>query len=210
MSSSQAWLREHFSDPYVKQAKQQGYPSRAAYKLLEIQAKDHLLKSGHVVVDLGAAPGGWSYVAREHVGSQGVVIAVDQQPMTSLAGMYFLQGDLNDPTLLDQLKQAVKERSGRSTVDLVISDMAPNISGEKSIDQPRSLHLVELAWDCARQLLKPRGVFLAKAFQGSGLDDLIAELRLHFEHVKLRKPQSSRSRSSEVYILGNGFLGYNQ
>ena len=210
MGDSKRWLKEHFSDQYVKKAKQQGYPSRAAYKLLEIQAKDQLIKPGMVVVDLGAAPGGWSVVAEELVGGKGAVIALDLLPMEPISGVVFIQGDFNEASVFNLLETSVVEASQGGRADLVISDMAPNISGEKSIDQPRSLHLVELAWDCARQLLKPGGAFIAKVFQGEGVDALLVELRCHFKRIKLRKPKSSRSRSSEVYILGTEFLGYNE
>src|SRR3990167_187021 len=143
MSSSNRWLKEHFSDQYVKKAQQAGYRSRAAYKLLEIQAKDHLIKPGNVVIDLGSAPGGWSIVARDLVGPKGRVIAVDLLPMAAIPGVTFIQGDFNDPVVFKKLQDEICAQG--AAVDLVISDMAPNISGEKSIDQPRSLHLVELA-----------------------------------------------------------------
>ena len=205
MTDSKRWLKEHFADEYVKKAKQQGYPSRAAYKLLEIQTKDHLFKPGMIVVDLGAAPGGWSVVARELIGSKGAVIAVDLLPMKPIAGVTFIEGDFNEEAVFKQLDEAVKVHAVRGVVDLVISDMAPNISGEKSIDQPRSLHLLELAWDTARRLLKPGGSFVAKVFQGPGLDEVLMQLRRHFKRVKLRKPKASRARSSEVYICAYEF-----
>lgn len=206
MTDSKRWLQEHFSDQYVKKAQQQGYPSRAAYKLLEIQAKDQLLKPGMIVVDLGAAPGGWSVVARELVGSKGRVIAVDLLPMETIVGVTFIQGDFNEQSVFEKVKRAVQEYSGMGRVDLVISDMAPNISGEKSIDQPRSLHLLELAWEgCASRLLKPGGGFLVKVFQGPGVDGLVVQLRDYFKRVKLRKPKASRERSSEVYVCATEF-----
>ena len=208
-SSSKRWIKEHQRDHYVKSAKKHGYPSRAAYKLLELQQKYQLFKPGMTVVDLGAAPGGWSVVAKELVGQKGVVIAVDLLPISPLAGVEFIQGDFNEQQVFTQLQQRVVERTPNGQVDLVISDMAPNISGMKSVDQPRSLHLVELAWDCAQQLLKPGGGFLAKIFQGPGVDALLGDLRKHFKRVKLRKPSASRPRSSEVYILGIEFLSYN-
>lgn len=206
MANSKQWLREHFSDPYVKKAKQQGYPSRAAYKLLDIQAKDHLIKPGMLVVDLGASPGGWSVVAKDLVGSRGAVIGVDLLPLPPISGVTFIQGDCNDEAVFEQLQAEIRKHSKTGRVDLVISDMAPNISGEKSIDQPRSLHLVELAWECATQLLKPGGGFLAKIFQGPGIDRFLVQLRRHFKRVKLRKPKASRARSSEVYVCASEFF----
>lgn len=205
MTDSKRWLKEHFSDQYVKKAKQEGYPSRASYKLLELQAKDHLFKPGMIVVDLGAAPGGWSVVAKDLVGPKGAVIAVDLLPMKPIAGVTFIQGDFNEEAVFEHLQEAVHECSKSGWVDLVISDMAPNISGEKSIDQPRSLHLLELAWDCAGRLLKPGGSFLAKVFQGPGVDEVLVQLRQHFKPVKLRKPKASRARSSEVYVCATEF-----
>lgn len=205
MSQSKRWLREHRTDYYVKKSQQEGYPSRAAYKLLEIQQKDQLIKPGMVVIDLGAAPGGWSKVARELVGERGKVIALDLLPMEPISGVTFLQGDFNDDNILQKLFSVLENQP----VDLVISDMAPNISGQKSIDQPRTMHLVELAWDFARKVLKEGGSFLVKVFQGQGVDAFILELRKEFKTVKIRKPKSSRARSREVYILGRDFLGYN-
>lgn len=210
MTNKKHWLKEHFSDQYVKKAHREGQRSRAAYKLLDIQAKDKLIKPGASVIDLGAAPGGWSMVAKALVGSKGVVIAVDRLAMAAIPDTIFIQGDFGEASTLERVKEVVKKETDRGQVDLVISDMAPNISGEKTIDQPRSLHLVELAWDCAQQLLKPKGNFLAKIFQGSGVDELLTELRQNFKRVKLRKPKSSRPRSSEIYVLGIEFLGYNK
>jgi len=198
---SKRWLEEHFSDPYVKRAQEMGYPSRAAFKLLDLQEKDHFLKSGMSVVDLGAAPGGWSMVAQKIVGEKGHVFALDLLPMDPMTGVTFIQGDFREDAVLEQLLLALDGRP----VNAVISDMAPNISGQKSVDQPRSVHLVELAWDCAQQILQPGGTFLAKIFQGEGVDDLVRELKKHFKAVKLRKPKSSRPRSPEFYILGIGF-----
>ncbi len=210
MTASKRWLKEHRDDVYVKRAKQEGYPSRAAYKLLEIHEKDHLFKPGMVLVDLGATPGGWSLLAQELVGPDGLVIAVDVLPMPSITGVEFIQGDFSDPKVFEQLCVLVQKKTSDGQVDLVISDMSPNMSGMKIIDQPRSLHLVELAWDCAKTLLKPGGTFLTKIFQGEGVDAFLLDLRRHFKHVKLRKPSASRSRSREVYLLGREFLGYNQ
>lgn len=207
MSDSKRWLKDHFSDAYVKRAQKAGYPSRAAYKLLEIQAKDRLFRPGMQVVDLGAAPGGWSMVAAELVGPAGAVLAVDCLPMDPLSGVFFIQGDFNDQAVLDKLLAKVAESGSKAQVDLVMSDMAPNLSGQKSIDQPASLHLVELAWDCAQQVLAPGGSFLAKIFQGAGVDLLIRDMRTHFKAFKIRKPEASRPRSREIYILGKHFLG---
>lgn len=201
MTQSKRWLKEHFSDIYVKQSKKDGYPSRAAYKLLELQEKERLLKPGMVVVDLGAAPGGWSVVARDVVGAKGKVIAVDCLPMNAMSGIYFIKGDFTEMAVLDELLQVV----GEDGVDLVISDMSPNISGHKTIDQPKSMYLVELALDFAIKVLKPGGCFLAKVFQGQGVEGFVKELRTHFKSVGYRKPKASRSRSSEIYILAKDF-----
>ncbi len=203
MGDSKRWLREHFDDVYVKRAQKEGYPSRAAYKLLEIQDKDHLLKPGMIVVDLGAAPGGWSLVAKRLVGSGGRVIALDILLMQVPEGVEFICGDFTGKDVYNQLVSLI----GEKRVDVVLSDLAPNMSGQKSIDQPRSLYLVELAWDFAKNNLAPGGTFLAKVFQGSGVEDLIRDLRKSFKQVKLRKPKASRARSPEVYIVGKFFLG---
>lgn len=201
MSSSKRWLKEHFDDPYVKKAQREGYPSRAAYKLLEIQEKDRIIKPGMVVVDLGAAPGGWSVVARKLVGPKGEVFALDILPMDHLTGVTFFQGDFTEQETLNHLLELLADRE----VDLVISDMAPNMIGMKSVDQPKLVGLVELAVDCAYQILKPGGTFLTKVFQGEGVDAVIKNLRAHFKTVKIRKPSASRSRSNEVYILAQGY-----
>lgn len=197
---SKRWLKEHFSDQYVKRAKSEGYLSRASYKLLEIQEKDKILRRGMRVVDLGAAPGGWSQVAREIVGP-GCVFALDILEMAPIEGVTVIQGDFCETSVLEQLLAAV----GDAGIDLVMSDMAPNISGIKSVDQPRSVYLVELAFDFALQVLKPGGCFLAKVFQGAGVDELIRVARSRFTQVRIRKPDASRARSPEMYILGLGF-----
>jgi 23S rRNA (uridine2552-2'-O)-methyltransferase len=209
MSNSKQWLQEYFSDEFVKKAKIEGYISRAAYKLLEIQERDQLIKPGMLVVDLGCAPGGWSQVINEAVGTKGRVIGIDLLPMQAISGVEFIQGDFNEQAILDLLINKISDGDNISTVDLVLSDMAPNISGQKSIDQPRSVNLLELALDCALKILKPRGGFFVKAFQGEGIDAFIKEARQHFKTVKIRKPKASRARSSEIYILGMEFLGYN-
>lgn len=202
-SSSKRWLKEHFDDSYVQRAQKEGYRSRACYKLLEIQEKDRLVKPGMTVVDLGSAPGGWSQVAANLVGHNGRVIASDILPMDSLAGVDFVLGDFTEESVLHEILALI----GDSPVDLVISDMAPNMSGMPAVDQPRSMYLVELALDLARQVLKPGGAFLAKVFQGEGFDPLLQEMRTNFLTVQSRKPAASRSRSREVYQLCKGFRG---
>lgn len=202
--SSQRWLDEHFDDMYVKQAQKQGYRSRACFKLMEIHEKDKLFKPGMLVIDLGAAPGSWSQVAAELMGSSGRIIASDILPMNPLADVTFIQGDFTDETVFDEIMAAVNN----SPVDLVMSDMAPNMSGMKDIDQPRSMYLVELAVDLAKQVLAPGGVFLSKVFQGEGFEALQRDLRECFQQVIIRKPAASRSRSSETYVLAKGFKGW--
>ena len=202
---SKRWLQEHFKDLYVKRSQAEGYVSRAAYKLLEIQQKDRIFCPGMRVLDLGSAPGGWSQVARECVGKNGQVVASDILPMTPLQDVLFVQGDFTQQPVLDDILTVL---SGEQ-LDIVISDMAPNLSGQKSIDQPRSVYLVELAWDCAQKVLALGGSFLVKIFQGEGVDVLIAEMKPYFKQIKFRKPAASRARSREVYILGTGFMRYN-
>ncbi len=201
--SSGRWLQEHFDDPYVQRAKDEGYRSRASFKLLELDARDRLFRPGMTVVDLGAAPGGWSQVAAQQVGDRGRVIASDILPMDAMAGVHFVQGDFTDNSVYEALLAAIDGRP----VDLVISDMAPNMSGMASIDQPRAMYLVELALDLARQVLKPDGVFLAKVFQGEGFETLLSEMKQSFAKVQSRKPESSRARSREIYQLCRGFKG---
>lgn len=201
--SSGRWLQEHFDDQYVQKAKDEGYRSRASFKLLELNEKDKLIKPGMTVVDLGAAPGGWSQVAVQLVGDSGQVIASDILPMDSMAGVTFIQGDFTEDAVYEKILEAV----GDKPVDVVISDMAPNMSGMSSIDQPKAMYLVELALDLARQVLKPDGVFLAKVFQGEGFDALLAEMRQSFTKVQSRKPDSSRARSREIYQLCRGYKG---
>ena len=201
--SSSDWLQEHFKDQYVLKSQQDGYRSRAAYKLLQIQEKDKIIKQGMNVVDLGAAPGGWSQVVRQFVGGKGKVIALDILPMDQLAGVDFVLGDFQEDSVLDELLSVVNNEP----IDLVISDMAPNITGVKAVDQPRSIYLLELAMDLASQVLKPGGTLLMKVFQGEGFQPLLAELRKNYQKVITRKPDASRSRSSEVYLLAKGFKG---
>jgi len=208
--SSQRWLKEHFSDPYVKKAQAEGLRSRAAYKLEELVERDRLLKPGMVVVDLGAAPGGWSQWVRaeldrlSHNGTQdpGRVIALDILEMPGLAGVEFLHGDFREDAVLSALEAAL----GGKPVDLVLSDMAPNKSGVEAVDQPRGMHLAELAMDFADGHLKPGGTFLIKLFQGVGFDDYVRQLRRRYAKVAIRKPAASRKRSPEVYALAQGKL----
>ena len=207
--SSQRWLKEHFSDPYVKKAQAEGLRSRAAYKLEEVVARDRLLKPGMTVVDLGAAPGGWSQWVRAELdrlskGSDeaGRVIALDILEMPGLAGVDFLHGDFRDDAVLSQLEAALNGLP----VDLVLSDMAPNKSGVDAVDQPRAMHLAELAMDFADRHLKPGGAFLIKLFQGVGFDEYVRSLRQRYAKVAIRKPAASRKRSPEVYALAQGRL----
>ncbi|MCW5590238.1 MAG: 23S rRNA (uridine(2552)-2'-O)-methyltransferase RlmE [Legionellales bacterium] len=195
--SSKRWLQEHFTDPYVKSAQQQGYRSRAAFKLLELQERDQVIKPGHCVVDLGAAPGGWSQVAAELVGKQGRVIALDILPMPALNDVTIIEADFTSDLALSELQQALQQH----TVDVVLSDMAPNISGHKDVDQARAYYLVELALAFAEEHLRSGGNFVAKVFQGSGFDEFYRTLPSHFKRVLVRKPKSSRARSNEIYIV---------
>lgn len=200
--SSSRWLKEHFDDQYVTRAQQEGYRSRATYKLLEIDGKDKLLKKGMVVVDLGAAPGGWTQVAADRVGDSGVVVALDILPMDPVPGAEVLQGDFREEEVLQQLLDTL----GGRPVDLVMSDMAPNISGMKTVDQPRAMYLVELSLDLAKTVLKPGGDMLVKVFQGEGFEDFIKACRANFRKVIIRKPAASRPRSREVYVLARNYF----
>ena len=201
--SSANWLREHFNDPFVKQAQKDGYRSRASYKLLEIQEKDRLIRPGMSVIDLGAAPGGWSQVTSRLIGGQGRLIASDILEMDSIPDVTFIRGDFTEDAVLQQILEAV----GDSHVDLVISDMAPNMSGTPAVDIPRAMFLCELALDLATRVLKPGGDFLIKIFQGEGFDVYLKDVRSKFDKVQMRKPSSSRDRSREQYLLGRGFKG---
>lgn len=198
--SSQRWLKEHFSDPFVKKAQTEGMRSRAAYKLEEMLARDRLLRPDMVVVDLGAAPGGWSQQVRKQMGDRGRVLALDILDMPPLAGVEFLHGDFREETVLSQFEAMLDGQP----VDLVLSDMAPNKSGMDAVDQPRMMHLAELAMDFADHHLKPGGAFLIKLFQGVGFDEYVRELRRRYDKVSIRKPEASRKRSPEVYALGQG------
>jgi len=198
--TSKAWMREHISDPYVQKARAEGYRSRAAYKLLELDQKDRLLAPGQLVVDLGAAPGSWSQVAATKLGAKGRLVAVDLLPMEPLPGVHFLQGDFREQVVLDALLAAL----GGRRADLVISDLAPNISGIGVSDQARSMYLAELALEFSLQCLKPGGSLLVKVFQGAGFTEFLLAMRKNFTKVGSRKPEASRGRSSEMYLLGKG------
>ena len=199
--SSTRWLKEHFDDKYVQKAQKLGLRSRAVFKIDEIQLKDKLIKPGMTVVDLGAAPGGWSQFAVEQVGDKGRVIACDILPMDPIAGVDFLQGDFREEAVL----AALLERVGDAKVDVVMSDMAPNMSGTLAVDQPRSMYLVELALEMCKEVLAPNGSFVVKVFQGVGSEEYLKAVRELFKVVKVRKPDSSRARSREVYIVATGF-----
>lgn len=201
--TSQRWLKEHFDDPYVKMAQRDGYRSRASYKLLEIQEKDRILRPGMTVIDLGAAPGGWSQVTSRVIGDRGRLIASDILPMDSIADVTFVLGDFTEDEVFGQILQAV----GDAPVDLVISDMAPNMSGVKVADQARAMFLCELALDLAMRVLAPGGDFLIKIFQGDGFDAYLKDVRQNFDKVQMRKPLSSRDRSREQYLLARGYRG---
>lgn len=200
-NSSARWLAEHENDPYVQQARKLGYRSRAVFKLKEIQEKDHILRPGQIVVDLGAAPGGWSQYARSLLGAKGRLIALDILPMEPVQGVEFIHGDFREDAVLKQLE----DRVGTQAVDLVLSDMAPNISGIDAADQAASIYLCELALEFARAHLKPRGMLLTKVFQGEGFEAYLKALRQAFETVTIRKPKASRPRSREVYLLAKNF-----
>lgn len=197
------WLREHFSDQYVKDSQKDGYRSRASYKLIELDSKDRLFKPGMTVVDLGSAPGGWSQVAARRVGDKGRVFASDILAMDAIADVDFVQGDFTDEAVLTELLGLMDGRRA----DLVMSDMAPNMSGIADVDQPQSIYLVELALDMAQQVLSPGGTFVAKVFQGEGFDPLFASVKAAFNKVVTRKPDASRARSREIYLVGKGFKG---
>lgn len=199
--SSPRWLKQHFSDPYVIRAQKEGLRSRSAYKLLEIQEKTKLIKPGMTIVDLGAAPGGWSQLASGIVGSTGKVYALDILPMEALNHVEFLQGDFREESVMQQFLQRVQLKP----IDLVISDMAPNFSGMRSVDQPRSIYLAELALDFAKKVLKPKGCFIVKTFQGEGFEVFLKDLRSLFAKVTIRKPSASRGSSAEVYLVAIGY-----
>ncbi|WP_018934758.1 23S rRNA (uridine(2552)-2'-O)-methyltransferase RlmE [Thioalkalivibrio sp. ALJ24] len=195
--SSQRWLKEHFDDPYVQRAQQEGYRGRAVYKLEELDQRDRLLRPGMRVVDLGAAPGGWTQYAAGRIGRKGVLVASDILPMDPVPGAEIVTGDFRE----DEVLERILETLGGEGADLVLSDMAPNLTGTDAVDQPRSIHLCELALELALRVLKPNGAFLVKLFQGEGSDAFLAEVRRSFAQVKVRKPKASRPRSREVYVL---------
>ena len=199
--SSKRWLNEHFEDEFVLRAQKEGYRSRAIYKLIEIQQKDHILKPGMTVIDLGAAPGGWTEYAVKQLGRQGRMIALDLLPMEPVAGVEIIQGDFREDAILQQLLDLM----GGASADLVISDMAPNISGMEVVDIPRAYYLAELALDLSRQVLKPGGGLLVKLFQGEGFDAYQKDLKQDFKRVVMRKPKASRARSREIYALATGY-----
>ncbi len=201
--TSLGWLKEHFNDPYVKKAQKDGYRSRASYKLLEIQEKYRLIRPGMSVIDLGAAPGGWSQVTSRLIGGQGRLIASDILEMDSIPDVTFIQGDFTEDAVLAQILEAV----GNSHVDLVISDMAPNMSGTPEVDMPKAMFLCELALDLAERVLKPGGDFVIKIFQGEGFDQYLKDARKKFDKVIMLKPDSSRDRSREQYMMGRGYKG---
>lgn len=199
--SSSRWLHEHVNDPYVKQAQKDGYRSRSSYKLIELNERDRLIRPGMLIMDLGSAPGGWSQVAGRMVGAKGRVLATDILPMDGLPNVDFIQGDFREEVVLNQ----ILDQLNGAKPDLIISDIAPNISGIDSADQASSIYLLELALDMARRVLKPQGNFVAKLFQGVGSEAYLKELRTSFEKVTIRKPAASRSRSREVYVVARGF-----
>jgi 23S rRNA (uridine2552-2'-O)-methyltransferase len=199
--SSASWISRHINDPFVKQAQKDGYRSRAAYKLIELNDKDKLIRPGMKVLDLGSAPGGWSQVAGRLVGSKGRVLATDILPMDPMPNVDFIQGDFHDEGIVQQLLDWL----GEGRFDCVICDIAPNLSGIDSADQAASIYFLELALDTVRRTLKPGGPFVAKMFQGAGSDDYLRELRKHFEKVSIRKPAASRKESREVYLVAKGF-----
>ena len=201
--SSKAWLKEHRDDVYVQRAQADGYRSRACYKLLELNEKDRFIKPGMTVVDLGSAPGGWSQVATQLVGHKGRVIASDILPMDAIAGVDFIQGDFTEQSVFDEIQAVI----GTDQPAVVLSDMAPNMSGIVDVDQPKAMYLVELALDLAVQMLPQGGVFAAKVFHGEGFDDWLKSVRSNFQSVNSRKPAASRPRSKEVYVVAKGFKG---
>tara|TARA_R110002050_G_scaffold89522_4_gene188468 strand:+ start:1629 stop:2294 length:666 start_codon:yes stop_codon:yes gene_type:complete len=206
-NSSQRWLDEHFEDEYVKKAQKLGLRSRAVFKIEEINNKDKLIKSGMKVVDLGAAPGGWSEYAVKAVGDNGQVIACDILAMDAIAGVDFLQGDFREEAVLDALLTRIDATHASRKIDVVMSDMAANMTGNESADSARSMYLVELALDMCHQVLKPNGSFVVKVFQGAGFEEFMKAVRSVFKSVKTRKPESSRARSREVYLVATGFKG---
>lgn len=213
--SSGEWLKEHFDDEFVKRSQKEGYRSRAIYKLQEIQQKDNLIRPNMQVVDLGAAPGGWSQYAVELVGSKGRVVASDILSIDPLPFVEFVKGDFTEESVLNEILGVLNKdapdysqnKANNYRADVVISDMAPNMTGVEATDQPRSIYLCELSLDMACQILKPGGAFVAKVFQGDGSEAFLKDVRSHFAKVKVRKPKASRPRSREVYVVGQNFKG---
>ena len=209
--SSKGWLKEHFDDEYVRRSQQDGYRSRAIYKLIEIDKKDRLVKPGMTIVDLGAAPGGWSEYCIKKLGKKGTMVALDILPMEPIDGVIIIEGDFREDAVFEELMSIMAETSAVSKnagkADLVISDMAPNISGMDSVDMPRAYYLCDLALELAREVLKPGGGLLVKLFQGEGFDDYNKALKSSFSKVVMRKPKASRPRSREIYALATGFRG---
>ncbi len=211
--SSKSWLKEHFDDEYVRRSQQDGYRSRAIYKLIEIDKKDRLVKPGMTIIDLGAAPGGWSEYCVKKLGKKGTMLALDILPMEPIDGVTIIEGDFREDAVFEELmaKMAAVDKDGakndQNRADLVISDMAPNISGMGSVDMPRAYYLCDLALDLARQVLKPGGGLLVKLFQGEGFEEYSKELKSSFSKVVMRKPKASRPRSREIYALATGFRG---
>jgi 23S rRNA (uridine2552-2'-O)-methyltransferase len=201
MTIRKYWINQHRKDPFVLKAKKEGLYSRAAYKLIEIQNKTHLIKPGMTVLELGAAPGGWTQIIHRYLGKKGRIIAVDRLTMKSTPLVEFIQGDITQDSIIDSLSAVLKNQR----LDAVLSDTAPNLSGQKTIDQPRIIYLIECAWLIVQKFLKKDGVFLFKLFQGAESDILISELRPYFHRVKHLKPTASRSKSREIYILADGF-----
>ena len=199
-SKNRDWIKQHLNDPYVKQAQKDGYRSRASYKLLEIIEKERMIRPGMTIVDLGSAPGGWSQVASRMVGHEGRVHALDILPMDPVAGVDFILGDFTEQEIFDQLLKLI----GNRPVDLVISDMAPNLTGAQAVDQPAMMYLAELGIDLTCQVLKPEGVFIAKLFQGEGFDQFVRHVRTLFNSVSMKKPDASRAKSREVYLVAKG------
>jgi 23S rRNA (uridine2552-2'-O)-methyltransferase len=199
--SSKKWLQEHFEDHFVKKAQAEGYRSRAVYKLKEVDDKEHLIKPGLTIVDLGAAPGGWTQYIAEKLQGKGLIIALDILPMAPLPGVQIIEGDFQDDQVLENLQKLLPDAG----VDLVLSDMAPNMSGNAAVDIPRAMGLVELAFDFSQKMLKPGGTLLIKMFHGTGFDEMVKLARTRFERVVIRKPFASRPRSRETYLLAKGY-----
>jgi 23S rRNA (uridine2552-2'-O)-methyltransferase len=199
-SKNRDWIKQHINDPYVKQSQKDGYRSRASYKLLEIVEKERMIRPGMTVVDLGSAPGGWSQVASRLVGHEGRLHALDILPMDPIAGVDFIQGDFTEQNIFDDLLLLI----GNRPVDLVISDMAPNLTGAKAVDQPAMIYLAELAIDLTVQVMKPEGIFISKVFQGEGFDQFVRHVRKLFNSVSIKKPEASRAKSREVYLVAKG------